>query len=619
MGNMNTSTGLLGLHLESGYIHLAAERYSEAKGEFLVALDLDPDCSRAYCGLFLVSVRAASLEEVTNSFLIPRESELGVTKDDPEIIGDLDELCRRYEIEYFNTREDIEKCASIGGGSSRETSMIKWLEREKYRFLGIWNNDANLAMAMECGTLEEQYKISACRDHLVAKFDMEISRYAAIRRKSYENEIREIPTGLKESYECAQELAKSADGAIGNAERRLKTRDYRGAYTAAQPYERHPRAKKLMSDATCGEQKKLDFLNTGAALILALVYSLIVTLSAWVENPHWTHFPYFALFLFFAGFFGHRFLSRWLVGDSQRGFLGKVTFKERMLSYRIFSVVAAAIALCLTSVASTAYYGEVDSILVTATCVCLLPIAVTAVASLLGMKGWDGLVIIGASVLASLIFSGFPLSLFDSDFNVLESGSEYVMVVMPLLVSTVLVIAAYVLASLSGLRGYILAAAVTLAYQIMTLTVIGVDDGEISVPLVCIILFCMAMPITIYALIKIGRNADYQRPQNEWSVYSIHITQKFDYKRPKKPARGGVGDDSCYGGSSGGYSGGGWDDDDDSGSSSGGSSYDFGYLGGSDSDSSNNDAADYNARSMGYGSADDASSSLGINSKDLYY
>jgi len=62
------------------------------------------------------------------------------------------------------------------------------------------------------------------------------------------------------------------------------------------------------------------------------------------------------------------------------------------------------------------------------------------------------------------------------------------------------------------------------------------------------------------------------------------------------------------------------DDEEEDSSSSGSSAWDFSYLGGNDSGNDNSyDAADANARSMGFNDANDAANRTGWGESNWYY
>ena len=278
--------------LDRANILLRDENYAAAAQHFQKALDENPRSVDAYCGLYLVSVQVPSFEELVNRLFIPSDDRLYQYAkhyvDETVQVGNIDELCKRYEVEYFLTREKIAEISSYGGRQSKQAALIKFMEAEKARFQKSWDTDVNIQHAYEfCSGLEEQFNLGCKCGLLTDAMDRLIETWKQETYLSYKAEIDQIPTRLKEAHATAQALRKKADSEIARLSKELNESNYQTIYEQAKVYEPHPEGAKLL--ARCKELSKKGFAKKELIIsgLAAAAYLLLSILLMNFNQEQW--------------------------------------------------------------------------------------------------------------------------------------------------------------------------------------------------------------------------------------------------------------------------------------------------------------------------------------------
>lgn len=628
MGATDFDTEKRDVYLNQAHTLLTMERYEEAKGMLLAALEQDPECGMAYQGLFLVSVRVPTFERLTADFLIPTEDGMSsymLSEDPREMYGDIEKLYTKYEVEYFLTKKDIDLAVGIGSRSI-ESTYLEFVKREKERFIKIWEEDSNIQKAYEYCTLEEQFHLSKYYERLIGRFDASIHYYESQRRLQCLEAAASAEVKLEERRGRCAKLASELDGAVDRAEKEIASGRCREAYRTLSDYERHPKARRTMDKAVKKKQKAVDLLHTGAAILLTAMYLVVAGLFQGVELDNWILYPFFNIVLFAVGYAGMLLFEKLYVKNAIESFPSREPLKLRAFPKMIYTVLSAAATVYFLSTSSFTYSGmENDPELLATMLTVALPIFFMAVATLINAGEPAKLAVSAVILLATLVFTSFPFVL---EFNELDvygfvvAEEFYGHTVMPFLVAFIYGFAISLACSMDDKRIIILTSIAALAFEITATVLMIINEGYSGTFLFCSIAAIVAVIVAI-KVCTISEDAP-TAPRSSPSILYYRIIQSFDYKAAPGRASNTSYNTADNGGgySSGGYSGGGgyYDDDDDEGSSSS-SGYDYGsaFSSGSDDNDNNYDSADYNARSLGFNDADSAADSYGISRNDLYW
>ncbi len=605
--------------LDRANILLRDENYAAAQQHFQKALDENPRSVDAYCGLYLVSIQTPSFEALAERLFIPTDDRLYQYAkhyvDETVPVGNIDELCGRYEVEYFLTREEIAKISSYGGRNSKQAALIKFMEAEKARLLESWKKDVNIQHAYEfCAGLEEQFNLSGKFNLLTDAMDRQIETWKLETRFSYKAEIEQIPTRLKEAHATAQALRKKADSEIARLSKELNESNYQTIYEQAKVYEPHPDGAKLL--ARCKELGEKGFakkeliisgIAAGAYLLLSILL-MIFNREQWEKT--WTLFPCIlcAISLCMPG-------VRTLINTLCEKEIAYFTPKKNALFD--LGLTAMGALLPFVSVIAKWSYTE-DSAIGFGTLACVLPAIFCNTLWLLPscreMKTASKRFLSIAMFACAFVFSCLPFALFseDCDFLFANGVTFWPHFIQPLLF--LFVAGMFIRHAKRHFGDAEFALLITGESILLLLTFITLCVNDLFA-LIFWYIFCAGVVYFVLNFFFIMDLASTNQSNDTYCYRDITasgVRQGFDYKPLPRPSRNSAPSYDDY-------------EDDDRNTNT--DSYYNGYDDSSDEEEDTpfnpkpawDDAADYNARAHGYQDSVDAANQTGTLRSDWYF